>query len=193
MNSRTGCGEIYAIFGNTTLPSTIDLASQADVTIYGIDSWDGAGSSVSAGDVNNDNRDDIIIGDLTITWNVTDKIDWKNTLFVDRKLTQFMTTYAGWMGDTITEDFDYLVHTFGLNSMSAIDIDDTEIIFGIDAHYDTFETTRNSEHSGDTVWNASSYSVGGWFELKKRFDNINVKFSPLILLNGVYWVLVILF
>ncbi|MCK5560479.1 MAG: FG-GAP repeat protein, partial [Thermoplasmata archaeon] len=60
--TRSNCGEVYLIYGNTVLPSNIDLASQADVTIYGVDAGDLAGHSVSAGDVNNNGYGDIIIG-----------------------------------------------------------------------------------------------------------------------------------
>ncbi|MCK5561582.1 MAG: FG-GAP repeat protein, partial [Thermoplasmata archaeon] len=59
---RTDCGEVYVIFGNTTLLSTIDLASQADVTIYGVDNSDYTGKSVCSGDVDCNGYDDIIIG-----------------------------------------------------------------------------------------------------------------------------------
>lgn len=59
---RPGCGEVYLIYGNTILLSPIDLVSQADVTIYGVDSNDFAGSSVGAGKINNDNFNDILIG-----------------------------------------------------------------------------------------------------------------------------------
>ncbi len=119
-------------------------------------------------------RDRIIIGDLTFTWGISDRTKWQNTLFADRKSIQFRTTYPGWLGDTITEDFDYLVHTLGLNSLAGIDIDDTEFIIGIDAHYDTLQTTKSSGQTGDTVWNASSYSLGGWLEFRKRFGDISI-------------------
>ncbi|MCK5560230.1 MAG: FG-GAP repeat protein, partial [Thermoplasmata archaeon] len=62
-NGRLSCGEAYIVYGNTTLPSEIDIVlQQEDVTIYGADSNDNAGSSVCAGDVNYDGFDDIIIG-----------------------------------------------------------------------------------------------------------------------------------
>jgi len=119
-----------------------------------------------------------IIGDVTIKWHVSENVRWDNTLFADRKLLQFHTTYLDyWTADTITEDYDYLVHTFGLNTLTAINIKGTEIVLGIDTHYDTLETTKISIESRDTLWNASSYNIGGWLECKKSFNNISMTSS----------------
>jgi hypothetical protein len=64
-NSTDAAGESYIIFGSTSLSGSIDLAQlgAGGVTIYGIDAFDRSGSSVSsAGDVNGDGFDDVIIG-----------------------------------------------------------------------------------------------------------------------------------
>ncbi|MCK5560139.1 MAG: FG-GAP repeat protein, partial [Thermoplasmata archaeon] len=61
-DARTYCGEVHVVYGNVSLSSTIDLATQQNVTLYGIDSNDYCGASVAAGDVNNDGFDDIIMG-----------------------------------------------------------------------------------------------------------------------------------
>jgi len=119
-------------------------------------------------------KDKVFLGDITIEWNISENLKWYNTLYADRKLIQFHTTYSGWLGDTITEDSDYLTYVLGLNTMAVIDINETEIIFGIDTHYDTLETTKYSEQAGDTIWNASSYNIGGWLEIKKSFNNIKL-------------------
>ena len=53
------------IFGGASLPATIDLANLglAGVTIFGADARDYSGRSVSsAGDVNGDGFDDLLIG-----------------------------------------------------------------------------------------------------------------------------------
>jgi hypothetical protein len=58
-------GETYVIFGSAAPLSTIDLnnsPSAADMIIYGDDSYDRFGYSVSSGDINGDGYDDIIIG-----------------------------------------------------------------------------------------------------------------------------------
>jgi hypothetical protein len=62
-----GAGEIYVIYGGTSLPSTIDLNSTApSLTIYGDDAGDHFGSGidagVAAGDINGDGVDDLAIG-----------------------------------------------------------------------------------------------------------------------------------
>ena len=61
-------GIAYVIFGReltATRPITLELGTEADVTIYGppgADVWAEAGTSVAAGDVNGDGYDDIILG-----------------------------------------------------------------------------------------------------------------------------------
>lgn len=59
---RTDAGQTYVVFGSPTLTGAIELATDADITINGIDTFDSSGASVSSGDVNGDGMDDIIIG-----------------------------------------------------------------------------------------------------------------------------------
>ena len=64
-NSRDRAGEAYVIFGGTTLPETIDLATFTTgvLRIFGAQAADEAGVSVAAlGDVNGDEIDDLAIG-----------------------------------------------------------------------------------------------------------------------------------
>jgi hypothetical protein len=64
-NAKSSAGESYVIFGGPSLPSTIDLNTPgaAGITIFGADVSDASGWSVSsAGDVNGDGFDDLIIG-----------------------------------------------------------------------------------------------------------------------------------
>ena len=59
----TLAGETYVIFGSADMQAEIDLNSvSADVTIYGDDTHEHSGLSVSSGDINDDGIDDIIIG-----------------------------------------------------------------------------------------------------------------------------------
>jgi hypothetical protein len=60
-NQRYNGGEVYVIFGNTTLPSTIDLKSSSDFIVYGANYNERVGGKVAAGDVNFDGYDDLII------------------------------------------------------------------------------------------------------------------------------------
>ncbi|MFM9962604.1 MAG: integrin alpha, partial [Planctomycetaceae bacterium] len=64
-NAKSSAGESYVIFGGASLPATIDLASlgTAGITLFGADPYDRSGTSVSsAGDVNGDGFDDLLIG-----------------------------------------------------------------------------------------------------------------------------------
>ena len=64
-NAKSAAGETYIVYGGTQLPTGIDLATlgSAGVTIYGSDFQDYSGTSVSsAGDVNGDGFDDVLIG-----------------------------------------------------------------------------------------------------------------------------------
>ncbi len=64
-NLKALAGDNYVIFGAASMPQTIDLSSlgSAGITIFGADAGDRAGNSVSsAGDVNGDGFDDLIIG-----------------------------------------------------------------------------------------------------------------------------------
>ena len=64
-NTKNGAGEIYVMFGAEWLPTTINLASlgSAGITMFGANAGDSSGSSVSsAGDVNGDGFDDLLIG-----------------------------------------------------------------------------------------------------------------------------------
>jgi hypothetical protein len=62
-NGRNNAGEVYIIFGSTTLPARVDLAKdRPDVTIYGADASDTLGVSVAVGDLDGDSFADIIMG-----------------------------------------------------------------------------------------------------------------------------------
>ncbi len=64
-NAKSNAGESYVIFGRATMPTTIDLANlgTAGITIFGAEVNDYSGISISsAGDVNGDGFDDLLIG-----------------------------------------------------------------------------------------------------------------------------------
>jgi len=60
---RPNAGETYVIYGGPSLPATIDLDStSAGLTVFGDDFNVRSGNSVSAGDIDGDGTDDLIIG-----------------------------------------------------------------------------------------------------------------------------------
>ncbi len=62
-DGRANAGEVYLLFGGHDLPPLIDLAlTGADVTIFGPDTGDNLGVSVTLGDVDQDGKDDIFVG-----------------------------------------------------------------------------------------------------------------------------------
>ncbi|MDI3337928.1 peptidoglycan DD-metalloendopeptidase family protein [Defluviimonas aestuarii] len=67
-NGQSSAGESYVVFGGASLPASLDLSSLNGTNgfvINGIDSGDDSGYSVSsAGDVNGDGFDDLLIGAL---------------------------------------------------------------------------------------------------------------------------------
>ena len=117
-------------------------------------------------------HDKILLGNIEVDWDATDDIHWFTKLFGNRKILDFHRVYTGWLGDTVTEDYEYLTHTIGLHSLAAVTVDNAELVFGLDAHYDTLETAKESQQTGDTLWHASAYVVGGWIELKKCFGTL---------------------
>lgn len=116
-------------------------------------------------------KDNSLLGNVCVKWDMSDGLSLSNTFFADRRLIQFHTAFIGWNQDTFSTDYDYLTYTLGSNTMAQISMNRTEVVFGIDAHYDTLETTETSERYRDTVWNASSYNIGAWFELKHKIEH----------------------
>jgi hypothetical protein len=63
--ANSNAGEAYIIFGNSALPGTIELsAGDEDVTVSGAAAGDrlSAGGAITAGDVNGDGIDDLVLG-----------------------------------------------------------------------------------------------------------------------------------
>ncbi len=68
-NAKADSGESYLIFGNVSLPTTIDInligspGNTLGLVIYGVEAGDQGGAVVNeAGDVNGDGFDDLLIG-----------------------------------------------------------------------------------------------------------------------------------
>src|SRR5262245_29376366 len=62
-NIRPDCGEVYLFYGRSRAAWTgMTNVSQRDVIIYGADAGDASGISLAVGDIDNDGKDELIIG-----------------------------------------------------------------------------------------------------------------------------------
>jgi len=63
-NGTLNCGEVWVLFGQTTWPATIDLQAPPPnaTVVYGIDSGDHMGASVYGADLDNDGKDELLLG-----------------------------------------------------------------------------------------------------------------------------------
>lgn len=61
-NTGNETGEVYVVYGKPNLPAAINLASGADVTVFGAASGDRLGRSLATGDINGDGYDDLLLG-----------------------------------------------------------------------------------------------------------------------------------
>jgi vitamin B12 transporter len=112
-----------------------------------------------------------LLANLSAELQITDKVRWYNKILADRKNTVYSTTYGGWSsGDTISEEYDYLTHMLGLNTMLTARWDKLAFTLGMDATYDTLLTKTTSTMSGGTNWHASSYNIGIWTELQAHLS-----------------------
>jgi hypothetical protein len=63
-NATSSCGEVWVLFGQTTWPASIDLAAPPPnaLVVYGIDSGDHMGASIYGADLDNDGKDELLLG-----------------------------------------------------------------------------------------------------------------------------------
>ncbi|MBN2621101.1 TonB-dependent receptor [candidate division WOR-3 bacterium] len=130
-----------------------------------------------------DHQDDAaLLGNIKFVWNVSERLQWEQRLYGDRRNSKFHTQYAGWIGDTIIEDHTYLTYSGGYNTMVLARFSGLDLSVGIDARIDSLNTQTASEQSGDTTWDASVYTFGGWCQAKKDIGDI-VSFVPSLRLD----------
>ena len=112
--------------------------------------------------------DQTLIGNVGMDLHLFDNINFYASFSANRQRTEFHTVYAGIFGDTITEDYDYLVHKLGFNTLFTLNTNLCDYTLGLDAKYDTLQTTVNSTMVNDTTWKTSSYDIGTWGEVRFR-------------------------
>jgi Dockerin type I domain/FG-GAP repeat/RTX calcium-binding nonapeptide repeat (4 copies) len=129
-NTKSNAGESYVIFGAESLPITIDLANlgSAGITILGADANDQSGISVSsAGDVNGDGFDDLIIGarNADASGNLNDGAGESYVIFGGNGFTNSIA--AGYLGTNTTNTIN---GTAGAQILNGADGDDTLVGLG---------------------------------------------------------------
>lgn len=117
-------------------------------------------------------QDRTLLGNIDIAWEISERMYWEQRLYGDRRESDFHTQYTGWLGDTIIEENTYLTYSGGYNTMLLMKFSGLDVSIGLDARFDSLYTQTFSEQSGDTTWNASTYTVGGWCQAKKDFLDI---------------------
>ncbi|MFC2173358.1 hypothetical protein ACFLU6_12095 [Acidobacteriota bacterium] len=106
-NTRNQAGEVYVQFGPFIPGTIIDLASGADVTIYGEQSGDYLASSMTAGDVSGDGLEDLIVGSFLYDQSVSlQGVPGKVYVF-------FSPLSAGTSVDLRTAPADVVIHGAG--------------------------------------------------------------------------------
>jgi len=114
-----------------------------------------------------------LLANLCADLQITDNVRWHNKILGNRRRTVFNTTYGGWLsGDTIDEEYDYLTHMFGFNTMLTTRWEKLAFTLGLDVTYDTIFAKTASTLSGDTTWHASSNNVGIWTELQVNLNDV---------------------
>ncbi|MGD8979615.1 MAG: TonB-dependent receptor, partial [candidate division WOR-3 bacterium] len=119
-------------------------------------------------------KDYTLMGNISLDLHVADNIDYRARITARRQRTEFHTVYAGMIADTVTEDYDYIVHKLGINTMINSSHDRLDYTLGLDMYYDTLQTKVSSTPSNGATWQASQYEIGTWGELRIY---INDRFS----------------
>jgi outer membrane cobalamin receptor len=111
-------------------------------------------------------QDRTLLGNISVDLNVADNLNCYITIFANRQCTEYHTECGGILGDTVIEDYDYLVHKLGGNTTVTFNTNRIDYAIGLDLNYDTLRTNVRSTASGDTTWKASVYDIGTWGELR---------------------------
>jgi outer membrane cobalamin receptor len=118
-------------------------------------------------------HDKVLFATVACDWSASHALRLHTKFTGNRQSRFFHTVYAGWLGDTIIEDYDYVTYSFGLSSVAVLALLNDQIALGCDLQYDTLRTTQESAQQ-DTSWYASSSIIGAWLELKKQIGTMTV-------------------
>jgi uncharacterized membrane protein len=74
-NSGTNRGEMYIVYGSTSMAQNIDLATTYGLAVWAKNDWDYLGTGIAVGDLNGDDYGDFVVGsrlDDTLTGDIAD-------------------------------------------------------------------------------------------------------------------------
>ncbi len=112
-------------------------------------------------------HDIVVLGSTSVQWHPSEDLIWSHTLMFSQKELGYVTTYEGFANnEPVTEQYDYLIHSFGWNTMVHHDFQRGTIATGVDLYYDSLTAEKRSLETGDMDWYAGTYSLGGWSEAK---------------------------
>jgi len=112
-------------------------------------------------------HDVVMLGNASVVWRPSPSVAWSNTFMISRKKMVYVTTYeGGFYGNAVTDHYEYLTYSMGLNSLLVHHFQHGTIAGGVDVYYDTLDAEKQSFDTGDLGWHAGTYSLGGWGEAK---------------------------
>lgn len=112
-------------------------------------------------------HDGVVLGSASVEWHPRAELAWSNTFMFSQKKMEYVTTYAGGIyGNAVTDHYDYVLYSFGWNSMLMHDFQRGTVAGGMDLSYDSLAAEKQSLETGDLQWHAGTYSLGGWGEAK---------------------------
>ena len=126
----------------------------------------------SASSLFDNQKDAVWLADLKAKGKISSALYFEAALYGDRTRLDFHTQYPGFAGDTIIEDYNWLVSTAGGHGILSRQQANARIALGIDARYDSLKSVLLSSQPGDTTWHAVSRNFGAWIDATIRVSPV---------------------
>ena len=175
----SNAGKTYVIYGDPSLPSTIDLdVTSAELTVYGDDAGDCSGRAVAAGDIDGDTTDDLIIGatgadpvggdDAGETYVIYGGPSLPTTIdLTNADLTVYGDDLGDWSGGAVAAgdingdgSDDLIIGAYRADPAGGRNAGETYVIYGGPSLPATIDLDSTS--AGLTVYGDDAYDRSGW-------------------------------